>query len=218
MNQFLKTKIRVFCEVAVCIIVPYFLLEYFPIFPVHVLTPSAFDDYITFNDVSMWGYQSLYLFIFIRAFSFKEKKRLIDFANTFVLCAWLSFVVFFFYPTLCPRPEVAHTHWMYREFIKYEKPLNAFPSMHVSLVITTFMFTLNDKHVGLFYKFFGGIWTLWIIYTTMQSKQHVALDVVGGIVVFTLAFWLHKTKAPLTFLIKRWEAFENPSKQNLTTV
>lgn len=218
MNTILKTKIRVFCEVAVCVIVPYFLLEYFPVFPVHVLSPSAFDDLIAFNDVSMWGYQSLYLYIFIRAFSIPEKQKFIDFACTFTLAAWLSFVVFFFYPTLCPRPNVTNVHWMYSEFIKYEKPLNAFPSMHVSLVFTTLMFTWNDKNASLFFKFLGGMWTLWIIFTTLQSKQHVTLDVVGGIVVFGIAYWWHKTKSPIKFLVKRWEAFEHPSKQNFVTV
>lgn len=215
MNAFLKTKIRVFCETAVFIIVPYFLLEYFPVFPVHVMSSSAFDDLIQFNDVSMWGYQSLYLYIFIRAFSIQEKNKLMDFACTFTLAAWISFAVFFFYPTLCPRPIVEEASWMYREFIKFEKPLNAFPSMHVSLVLTTFLYTVNDKNTGLFVKFFGGIWTFWIIFTTLQSKQHVVLDVVGGILVFGIAVWLHKEKSPLKFLIKRWESVENPSKQIL---
>ncbi len=215
MNSFLKTKIRVFCEAAVLIIVPYFLLEYFPIFPVHTMSSSAFDELIQFNDVSMWGYQSLYLYIFIRAFSIQEKNKLMDFACTFTLAAWISFVVFFFYPTLCPRPNVENANWMYSEFIKYEKPLNAFPSMHVSLVLTTFLYTWNDKNVGLFFKLFGGIWTLWIIFTTLQSKQHVILDVVGGILVFGISVWLHKEKSPLKFLIKHWESVENPSKQIL---
>ena len=138
-----------------------------------------------------------------------------DFACTFTLAAWISFVVFFFYPTLCPRPIVEKASWTYSEFIKYEKPLNAFPSMHVSLVLTTFLFTLKDKNIGSFFKFLGGIWTLWIIFTTLQSKQHVVIDVFGGILVFGISVWLHKEKSPLKFLKKRWESAENPSKQIL---
>jgi len=213
-----KLKTKVFCEVAVFVIVPYFLLEYFPVFPIHLLKPSSFDDLIQFNDVSIWGYQSLYLYILIRAFSIQEKNNLIDFAATFTLAAWLSFVVFFFYPTLCPRPNPTNTHWMYSEFIKYEKPLNAFPSMHVSLVLTSFIFTLNDKKVNVLIKILGGIWTLWIIFSTLQSKQHVALDIVGGTLVFGIAYWLHKFYSPLKFLVKHWEASGNPSKQNFVTL
>lgn len=212
MNQMLKLKLRVFVEVALFVIVPYFLLEYFPPFSAHIMQFSFIDNYIPFNSQSIWLYQSLYLFIVIRTFTMTNLNTFIQYASMFTLSAALSFVVFFFYPTICPRPSAENTHWIYSNFVKWEKPLNAFPSMHVSLVLTTCFFTLYDQRCSKLYKLLGVVWTIGIIFSTLQSKQHVALDIVGGCIVTFIAYGLNQTLKPLKVLENRWSGFITNSK------
>jgi membrane-associated phospholipid phosphatase len=67
-------------------------------------------------------------------------------------------------------------------------PTNAFPSLHVSLTSTISMFVYGkNRKVGIVLL----IITFFIILSTMFVKQHVFLDVIGGLM---LAFVIFKNK------------------------
>jgi membrane-associated phospholipid phosphatase len=67
-------------------------------------------------------------------------------------------------------------------------PTNAFPSLHVSLTLTISMFVYGkNRKVGIVLL----IITFFIILSTMFVKQHVFLDVIGGLM---LAFVIFKNK------------------------
>lgn len=197
-------KARLILEVGIVVSSFYFLLQYFPLFGVYQMPLSNLDSYIPFNDQFIWCYQSLYLLIFYRAATFKHAHELINFASVFSLAAIISCCIFLLFPTMCARPNPAHTNWLYKSFIAIEKPLNAFPSMHVSLVLVTCAFSLIDVNYSNYIKGVVLMWALIIIYSTLSTKQHVLADVIGGLIVWGLSHLLTNKFRPLRLLEKRW--------------
>ena len=200
-------KARLILEVGILVSSSYFLLQNFPLFGVYQMPYSNLDNYIPFNDQFIWCYQSLYLLIFFRAATYKKANELINFASVFSLAAIISCFIFFLFPTMCLRPNSIDANWLYKIFTAFEKPLNAFPSMHVSLVLVTCTFSLSDVNYPNYTKVFILMWTLAIIYSTLSTKQHVFADVIGGVIVWVLSHVITDRLKPLIILEKRWKDF-----------
>ena len=68
-----------------------------------------------------------------------------------------------------------------------DKPLNAFPSLHVGMSTLATLFVYRKrKKLGLAVLPV----TVLIILSTVFIKQHVLLDVAGGLVLAGLVYWL----------------------------
>jgi membrane-associated phospholipid phosphatase len=204
-----KLQFKLLMEVGLLSTLPYFLLQNFPVFEVYEMPFSKVDVLIGFNDHSIWIYQSLYLMIIFRTFSYREPKKLIEYASQFSMAVIISSLFFMFFPTSCERPVASEANWLYKQFIQFEKPLNAFPSMHVSLVLVSCDFILQSKEFSSVLKFILVIWTLLIIYSTVLSKQHVVVDVAGGVTVWLMCRSLNSINPLSKFLESRWFQFYN---------
>jgi membrane-associated phospholipid phosphatase len=105
---------------------------------------------------------------------------------TLALCG----TFFLFFPTRYPRPEypvVSNTlvAFVMSVISNADTPTNCFPSMHVALTgVATW--SLRNRSPRVFGSFV--LWSLAIFVSTLTTKQHYFLDVMGGIgVIFTVA-------------------------------
>ncbi len=141
-------------------------------------------------------YTSDYFLIFLAILIIQEKNHFLSFSRkmfaTLVLCGFF-FLVF---PTTYPRPSYPLvSHWLIQSAMDLvyvaDSPNNCFPSMHVALTSVS-AWSLKDSYPRIFKVF--AVWTLAIIFSTLTTKQHYFVDIVGGLSVL----------ASVTYLEKKW--------------
>jgi membrane-associated phospholipid phosphatase len=121
----------------------------------------------------------------------------LGFFNAFAKQAFAVLVVcglfFLFLPTTYPRPEypqapnvfLAGVMWVIRN---WDTPNNCFPSMHVAMTaIGVWSLRNRDGRLVSVYS----LWALAIFVSTLTTKQHYILDVLGGIAVAVIVLFAH---------------------------
>ncbi|MFM8270055.1 MAG: phosphatase PAP2 family protein [Pseudomonadota bacterium] len=132
-------------------------------------------------------------FVFVFAlFLLSERHKFNSFTRMMfgVLCVCGAF--FYGFPTTYPRPEYpAETNWLVGSLMQFisvaDSPRNCFPSMHVGL---TAVATWSLRHLGLRTLFFFSVWSFAIFVSTLTTKQHYILDILGGLAVMGFIVFL----------------------------
>jgi membrane-associated phospholipid phosphatase len=164
--------------------VPYFLLMYFPQRPIGTLPLTRLDRLTGFDPRWVWVYQSVYLPINVLPWLATRRDELWRFAWGFVVICAIGFAIFLMMPIACPRPAVVENpSIMYRLLMTYDGPINAFPSLHAALLVYTLLFASRVvgraiSHIGWSFLI---IWSLLILYATLATKEHYAVDVLAGV-------------------------------------
>lgn len=156
----------------------------------HMLPLLAIDRNVPFLPWTFFIYCSDYtIFIFV-IFLHRTKEGFNSMARmcfaTLITCG--AFFVLF--PTTYPRPEYpTDVHFAVRFLMDLitmaDSPRNCFPSMHVALtgVATWSLYRHNPKAFP-----FYVVWSVLIFVSTLTTKQHYLVDVLGGIgVIFFVA-------------------------------
>ncbi len=105
-------------------------------------------------------------------------RKALFFAFTMIA---IGVIFFIFFPIEYPR----ELYWGHSYFLdsanKLDTPANCFPSLHVAMTIfISFCFSLLQKPK--IQKLLMWIWTAAIILSVLTTKQHYALDAIGGII------------------------------------
>lgn len=134
-------------------------------------------------------YGSLYLFLIVLPVLTVREETLIRRTVFAYLTIWLTAYVFFVvYPTVAPRPEEVagkgFAAWSLRLLYGWDPPYNCFPSLHVahSLVSAIAVHRVH-RGVGACAILATGLVAL----STLFTKQHYVLDVLGGVALALLA-------------------------------
>jgi membrane-associated phospholipid phosphatase len=103
----------------------------------------------------------------------------------------VAFPTFYAYPVTLPRPEDRLTlTWSgyLTDFIwQIDKPLNCFPSIHVSLAFTAaFIVSRFSRAGGL--VILGSAMAISV--STLYVRQHYVVDIVAGVLVGGASYWL----------------------------
>lgn len=100
---------------------------------------------------------------------------------------------FFIFPTTMTRPEITATNIfeVALQFIyQMDEPVNLFPSIHCLESWMCFRGSCHLKKVSLHYKIFMFICAFCICASTVLVKQHVLIDIIGGILVVEFSLFL----------------------------
>jgi membrane-associated phospholipid phosphatase len=103
----------------------------------------------------------------------------------------VCFVIYFFFQTTVPRPQLEGTSFtieLVQLIYSRDLPYNCFPSIHVltSLAIMLGYFHLKIKHI--LHSIFIYITGTMIIISTLFVKQHVILDIFGALMLTLLTY------------------------------
>lgn len=134
-------------------------------------------------------YGALYLFLILLPVFVLQDRDLIDRTVRAYLTVWLlSFVVFIFYPTVAPRPEIVEgtgfAAWGLRFLYDSDPPYNCFPSLHVAHSFVSALACLR-VHRGL--GRFAVLCAALVATSTLFIKQHYVADVVAGVLLAVAA-------------------------------
>jgi membrane-associated phospholipid phosphatase len=131
------------------------------------------------------------MIIFVLAFYWNDYKTYRSMSLMLIAVISIAIMIYSAFQTEVLRPIIASTDFFTRltnTIYKYDMPNNTFPSLHVALTstISAFVYEKNTR-VGMFLIPL----TFLIILSTMFIKQHVFLDIIGGLM---LAFIIFKNK------------------------
>lgn len=150
-----------------------------------VLPLTAFDRAIAFWPALLPVYLSLWGYIALPVLLAKDMRELSRFSLGCAAMTLLALLVFWFMPTAIPNFAVATTPGTSLQFLKMvDSAGNAFPSLHVSFsVFACVMLARQLREVGApaWLRVVNVAWAAGIVYSTMAVRQHVLVDVLGGL-------------------------------------
>jgi membrane-associated phospholipid phosphatase len=148
------------------------------------------DHQIPYLPIFVFPYVLVYFTPALAAIFLRDRAELYRAFLAFGLNAAICFPIFLLLPVELPRenpiPDSLSGHllaWVHR----LDRPVNCFPSHHVSTAFTTFFAVRRQEPIwgGVF-----GVCAVMIAISTLFVKQHYLVDVPAGIGIACLTLWL----------------------------
>jgi peptidoglycan/xylan/chitin deacetylase (PgdA/CDA1 family) len=162
----------------------YFQLLNHPVFPVTLMPYSVVDRLIDFHPAAIVPYASLWFYVFLAPAFLRGRREIFAYGAAVTTLAAAGLGVFLFWPTAIPRPEIDWTRYPVVEFLKeVDATGNACPSLHVAFAVLTAVWLehlLRQTAAPVGVRLLNVAWSAGILYSTLATKQHVAVDVLAG--------------------------------------
>jgi membrane-associated phospholipid phosphatase len=172
----------------------YFYLLKGPTYPITVMPVTLLDQLIGFQPLAMPLYVSLWVYVSLPPALLVTRRELYGYGMAMAGTCLAGLIVFYFWPTAAPAANIDWALYPGVDFLKsMDASGNACPSLHVATAI------FSGVWLHHLLRRFGGpawillvnwIWCVGIIYSTLATRQHVAVDVWAGLVLGGLAAWL----------------------------
>ena len=111
----------------------------------------------------------------------------------------VSFLFFLCLPTVTHRPEVTGTGF-WNDTIRFlywmDKPYNLFPSIHCSVSWLCWISVRKNTQVPKWYRYFALIAAIAVCLSTLTTRQHVLVDIAGGLLVAEVCWALAAKSLP----------------------
>ncbi|HEY3644154.1 MAG TPA: phosphatase PAP2 family protein [Gammaproteobacteria bacterium] len=162
----------------------YFTLLRHPLFPVTIMPLTGLDRLIDFTPWSLVLYATLWAYISLVPSTLWSWSEMREYLLQVTLLGLLGFAIFLFWPTAVPDALI---DWSAHPSVAFLKSVdaagNACPSLHVAYAVLTGIWLQRlGRHFGASAAVLAlnWLWCLGIAYSTLATKQHVALDLYSG--------------------------------------
>jgi len=174
-------KVVLFFGLGLLLCVPYFELQYHPLFAPMFIPVTAIDRLLPLFEPALWLYFSFYLFLTLPLLLARKSCELRNIAFGFAWITVISHLCFAMWPTAIPHlisPSQVSSPLL-RLVLSVDTNRNALPSLHASLAIycalcSAHLLKAKTAHAALW------LWTFLILGATLLVKQHVFLDLLAG--------------------------------------
>jgi membrane-associated phospholipid phosphatase len=166
----------------------YFYLLRHPVHEVMTMPLTALDAWVGFQPWAFWPYVSLWIYVGIPAGLMADVRSLVRYGGWAALLSLAGLACFYLVPTGVPAgstPASAAEHVGFALLRGVDAPGNACPSLHVATALFSAAWIhrlLRVMQASAWALGLNALWAALIVFSTMAIKQHVAWDVVGGIV------------------------------------
>lgn len=102
-------------------------------------------------------------------------------------------IIFMVFPTTNVRPEVTGTGFsvfLLQFLYGLDQPTNLFPSIHCLVSWFCFLGIKDQKRIPAWYKGVSFVLAVLVFLSTLFTKQHVLVDVAGGVILAQICFML----------------------------
>lgn len=160
----------------------------------HNLT-SSFDDKIPVIPVFVLIYFGCYIFWIINYILISNigKEHCYRFLTADLLGKLICGIIYINYPTTNIRPDIT-TSGVFVDMLKFlykiDAANNLFPSIHCLVSWYCFAGLRKCKSIPAWYRYFSLFVTVMICISTLVTKQHVIIDVIGGVILAELTWQL----------------------------
>ncbi|BEP71593.1 MULTISPECIES: phosphatase PAP2 family protein [unclassified Variovorax] len=168
-------------------------LGFFPLYfwvmhhagPAWVLPLTAVDRLIAFWPAMLPVYLTLWAYIALPVLLAKDRRELNTIAIGCAVMTAIALAVFWWMPTAIPNFAIDAAPGSSLHFLKtFDAAGNAFPSLHVSFSVFACMVLarqLREAGAPGWPRLLNLVWAVAIVYSTMAVRQHVLIDVLGGL-------------------------------------
>ena len=156
------------------------------------------DRVIPVQPAWMLAYGSIWVFAFLPAFVVRQPALTRRAIMAMLTVTIVAYFVFLLYPTVLPRSESVGEGFLAASLgvvYSLDPPLNCFPSLHVAWAFVAALTSYRiHRGVGLA----ALVWATIIGVSTLYTKQHYVLDVLGGVAIAYAAYLLFLRGYPRT--------------------
>lgn len=174
--------------------VAYFYLLKHPAYPTTLMPITLIDRLIGFQPPALPLYLSLWIYVSLPPALLSTRRELYGFGLAMAATCLAGLAVFYFWPTAVPPVDIDWTQYPDVHFLKnIDAAGNAFPSLHVATAVFSGVWLHHLLHrfaAPRWLRIINLLWGIGIVYSTLATRQHVAVDVLGGLVLGGVAAWL----------------------------
>ncbi|ABE45215.1 phosphatase PAP2 family protein [Polaromonas sp. JS666] len=174
--------------------VAYFYLLKNPAHTTTVMPVIGLDHLISFEPLALPLYLSLWVYVSLLPAFFSSRRELCRYGAAMALMCLAGLAIFYFWPTAAPQPNIDWSQYPDVGLLKsLDASGNACPSLHVATAFFSGFWLhhlMRQFRAPLWIHLVNWTWCVGIIYSTLAVRQHVVVDVAGGLVLGGLAAWL----------------------------
>ncbi|CAN5618355.1 hypothetical protein BH09VER1_BH09VER1_22580 [soil metagenome] len=172
----------------------YELLGRYAFFPLQAVLLTWFDRIIPFQP-AFWGwiYLSQFSFTNLLPWFLTTRDEVIRCTTGLAVMTLISFAIFLVFPIPPPiRPSGSGGHLSMAIIAAYDGSFTCLPSLHAAFLcyMAALAWRLFAKLMPLLGWALCALWATGILYATLATRQHYALDLVAGVAVGGFSYWL----------------------------
>ncbi len=172
----------------------YFYLLKTPTYSTTVMPVTLLDHLIGFQPLALPMYLSLWFYVSLPPALLATRRELYGYGMAMGGTCLVGLIVFYYWPTAAPAVNIDWAKYPDLNFLKnIDASGNACPSLHVATAIFSGIWLhhlLRRFGTPLWMLLFNWTWCIGIIYSTLATRQHVAVDVLAGLVLGVLGAYL----------------------------
>ena len=173
----------------------YFHLLNHPAYPTTVMPIIWLDRLIGFQPLALPFYLSIWLYVSLPPALLATRRDLYFYAIAITGTCLSGLIIFYFWPTVVPAANIDWTQSPDMAFLKsIDASGNACPSLHVAFAVFAAAGLARElRAIGApgWLRALNASWCIGIVYSTIATRQHVALDVLAGSALGALVAALH---------------------------
>jgi membrane-associated phospholipid phosphatase len=162
----------------------YFWVLHHPQAAVTVMPLTALDRWVAFTPAALPLYMSLWVYVSLPLALLRTRRELQACGWATLALSVIGMAIFLAFPTTVPPAGIDWSQYASIAFLKtIDVGDNACPSLHVAFAVFTLGWLgrlLAELRSGLLLQAVNLLWCLGIVYSTLATRQHVALDVLAG--------------------------------------
>jgi membrane-associated phospholipid phosphatase len=172
----------------------YFYVLKEPGYPATVMPMTLLDRLIGFQPLTLPMYLSLWVYVSLPPALLETRRELYGYAMAMAGTCLAGLIIFYFWPTEVPAANIDWALYPEVDFLKsMDASGNACPSLHVATAVFSGIWLhhlLRRWGAPLWILIFNWAWCISIAYSAMATRQHLAVDVLGGLVLGVSASYL----------------------------
>ena len=167
----------------------FYLLKH-PAYQITVMPITWPDRLIGFQPQALPLYLSLWVYVSLPPALLATRRELYGYGLAIAATCLGGLIVFYFWPTVIPAVDIDWSRYPDVDFLKnLDAAGNACPSLHVATAVFSGVWLhhlLRRLGAPQWVLIFNGLWCIGILYSTLATRQHVAVDVLAGLVLGAL--------------------------------
>lgn len=172
----------------------YFYLLKGPAYATTVMPLTLLDRLIGFQPLALPMYISLWVYVSIPPALLATRRELYGYGLAMAGTCLAALVVFYFWPTAVPAANIDWARYPDVDFLKnMDASGNACPSLHVVTAVFSGIWLhhlLRRFGAPRWILVCNWVWCVGIVYSTLATRQHVAVDVLAGLALGVPAAYL----------------------------
>jgi len=164
----------------------YFYLLKAPPYPATVMPITLLDHLIGFQPLALPLYLSLWVYVSLPPALLATRRELYGYALAMAGTCLAALIVFYLWPTVVPAADIDWARYPDVAFLKsMDASGNACPSLHAATAVFSGIWLhhlLRRFGAPPWILSFNWAWCIGIVYSALATRQHVAVDVLAGLV------------------------------------